>query len=119
MAIPATIASGILGFTLLSATKDRAEYRVEDLTLPPMFRRTLSLTAKPNSSGTNVNVAFKLVTPVMSTENGVLVAKNRRVLSGSYTSLQNVLDPSDGEDILDTAAVLTALKDHFINGSLA
>lgn len=119
MAIPATIEAGTLDFTLLSATKDRAEYRVEDLTLPPMFRRTLVLTAKPNSSGTNVNVAFKLVTPVVSTENGIQVVKNRRVLSGSYTSLQNVLDASEGKDILDAAAVLTALKTHFVNGSLA
>lgn len=119
MAILATIEAGTTSFTLLSATKDRAEYRVEDLTLPPMFRRTLILTAKPNSSGTNVNVAYKLVTPIISIENGTSVVKNRRVSSGSYTSLQNVLDQSEGKDIDDTAAVLTALKAHFVNGSLA
>lgn len=119
MAMPITIEVGDIDFTLLSATKDRAEYRVEDPTLPPMFRRTLTLTAKPNTAGTNVNVAFKLVTPVTSTENGVMVAKNRRVLSGSYTSLQNVLDTTDGKDILDLSTSLTVLKNYFVNGSLA
>ena len=119
MAMPISIEVGEIDFTLLSATKDRAEYRVEDLTLPPMFRRTLTLTAKPNAIGTNVNVAFKLVTPVTTTENGIMFAKNRRVLSGSYTSLQNVLDTTDGKDILDLATSLTALKEQFVNGSLA
>lgn len=118
MALPITIEAGTLDFTLLSATKDRAEYRVEDTSIPPMFRRTLTLTAKVNSSGTNVNVAFKLVTPVVSTVNGITQALNRRVVSGSFTSLQNVIDETGGKDILDAAAMLTALKSHFVNGSL-
>lgn len=116
--LPASIDNGAVTFHLLSATKDRAEYRVEDPTIPPMYRRTLVLTAKPNASGSNVNVAFKLVTPVISTVNGNVQVTNRRVLSGSYTSLQNVLDPSDGQDILDTSAVLAHLKAYFVNGAL-
>lgn len=116
--LPASIESGAVDFTLLSATKDRAEYRVEDLTIPPMYRRTLVLTAKPNASGSNVNVAFKLVTPVIATVNGIVQVTNRRVFSGSYTSLQNVLDPSDGKDILDVSAALVGLKAHFVNGAL-
>ena len=118
MPIPGTIEAGVIDFTLLSATKDRAEYRVEDTSIPPMFRRTLVLTAKPNSSGTNVNVAFKLVTPVVVTVNGVTSAPNRRVITGSFTSLQNVIDAADGQDILDLATALIALKSQFVNGSL-
>ena len=118
MPMPGTIEAGVIDFTLLSATKDRAEYRVEDTSIPPMFRRTLVLTAKPNSSGTNVNVAFKLVTPVIVTVNGVMSAPNRRVITGSFTSLQNVIDPSNGQDIIDLATALTALKTQFVNGSL-
>lgn len=119
MSLPLTIEAGTLDFTLLSATKDRAEYRVEDTTIPPMFRRTLVLTAKPNAAGTNVNVAFKLVTPVVVTVNGIMQAPNRRVITGSFTSLQNVIDASEGKDILDMAAILTALKGNFVNGSLS
>lgn len=119
MSLPATIEAGTLDFTLLSATKERAEYRVEDTSIPPMFRRTLVLTAKPNAAGTNVNVAFKLVTPVVVTVNGILQAPNRRVITGSFTSLQNVIDASEGKDILDMAAILTALKSNFVNGSLS
>lgn len=119
MAISAIIEAGVLDFTLLSATKDRAEYRVEDSSIPPMFRRTLVLTAKPNAAGTNVNVAFKLVSPVVVTVNGVPTAPNRRVITGSYTSLQNVIDTSEGQDILDLATALTALKTQFVNGTLA
>lgn len=119
MSLPQTIEAGTLDFTLLSATKDRAEYRVEDTSIPPMFRRTLVLTAKPNAPGTNVNVAFKLVTPVVVTVNGILQAPHRRVITGSFTSLQNVLDESEGKDISDMAAVLTALKSNFVNGSLS
>lgn len=118
MALPLTIEAGAIDWTLLSATKDRAEYRIEDTTIPPMFRRTLVLTAKPNAAGTNVNVAFKLITPIIVTENGVITAPNRRVISGTFTSLQNVLDASNGKDVEDAAAVLTALKPHFVNGSL-
>lgn len=118
MPIPGTIEAGVIDFTLLSATKDRAEYRVEDTSIPPMFRRTLVLTAKPNSSGTNVNVAFKLVSPVVVTVNGVMSAPNRRVITGSFTSLQNVIDSSNGQDIIDLATALTALKTQFVNGSL-
>lgn len=116
--LPASIEIGAIGFTLLSATKDRAEYRVEDLTIPPMYRRTLVLTAKPNASGSNVNVAFKLITPVITTVDGSVQVTNRRVFSGSYTSLQNVLDPTDGQDILDISAVLVSLKANFVNGTL-
>lgn len=119
MPLPITIEAGELDFTLLSATKDRAEYRVEDPSIPPMFRRTLVVTAKPNSAGTNVNVAYKLITPVIVTVNGILQAPNRRVITGSFTSLQNVLDSSNGKDIADMAAILIALKAHFVNGSLA
>lgn len=119
MPLPHTIEAGTLDFTLLSATKDRAEYRVEDTSIPPMFRRTLVLTAKPNAAGTNVNVAFKLVTPVVVTVNGLLQAPNRRVITGSFTSLQNVIDTSEGKDILDMAAILIALKGNFVNGSLS
>lgn len=118
MALPSTIEAGDIDFTLLSGTKDRAEYRVEDPAIPPMLRRTLVLTAKPNSSRTNVNVAFKLVTPVISTVDGRQVSLDRRVIQGSFTSLQNVLDPSDGQDVIDAAAALTALKSFFVNGSL-
>lgn len=117
--LPRTIEAGTLDFTLLSATKNRAEYRVEDTTIPPMFRRTLVLTAKPNAAGTNVNVAFKLITPVVVTVNGVVQAQNRRVFTGSFTSLQNVIDASEGKDILDAAAALIALKGNFVNGSLS
>lgn len=117
MALPASIEIGAIDFALLQSTKESAFYRVEDLTIPPMYRRTLTLTAKPNSSGTNVNVAFKLVTPVVLTVNGELVAKNRRVFSGTFTSLQNVIDASEGKDVLDVAAALTALKGNFVNGS--
>ena len=119
MSLVATIEAGATDFTLLSSDQNRAVYRVEDLTLPPMFRRTLTLTAKPNNAGTNVNVAFKLVTPVISTVNGVQTIGNRRVISGSYTSLQNVLDPTDGADITDMAATLLALKPNFVNGSFS
>ena len=117
--LPSIIEAGTLDFTLLSAQKDRAEYRVEDPSIPPMFRRTLVLTAKPNAAGTNVNVAFKLVTPVVVTVNGIMQAPNRRVITGSFTSLQNVIDNSEGKDVADMAAVLLALKAHFVNGSLA
>lgn len=116
--LPASIENGAVVFTRLSATKDRAEYRVEDPSIPPMYRRNLILTAKPNASGSNVNVAFKLVTPVITTVNGEVRVTNRRVLSGSYTSLQNVLDLSDGQDILDVSVLLVGLKAHFVNGSL-
>lgn len=116
--LPTSIEIGAINFTLLSGTKERAEYRVEDPAIPPMYRRTLVLTAKPNASGSNVNVAFKLVTPVIATVNGTVQVTNRRVFSGSYTSLQNVLDPTDGQDILDVSVALISLKANFVNGSL-
>lgn len=118
MALPISIEAGAIDFTLLSGTKDRAEYRVEDPAIPPMFRRTLVITAKPNKAKTNVNVAFKLVTPVVLTVDGRAVSLDRRVVQGSYTSLQNVIDASNGQDVTDISTALVALKSFLVNGTL-
>lgn len=118
MKAPATIEIGTLDFTLISLVGNKAIYRAEDTTLAPIHRRTFTVTATPNSVGTNVNVAFKLVTPVTSTVNGITTALNRRVFSGSYTSLQNVIDATDGKDVDDTVAAIAALKPVFLDGSL-
>lgn len=118
MKAPASIEIGTIDFTLISLVGNKAIYRAEDLTLAPIHRRTFVITATPNSTGTNVNVAYKLITPIVSIVNGVSVALNRRVFSGSYTSLQNVIDATNGKDIDDTVAALTALKPVFVDGSL-
>ena len=111
-----TIETGAINFTPFSVIGEKAVWRKEDTNLPPMFRPTLTLTARKNSTGTNVNVTLKSVTPIVSIVNGVSVSRNSRVATFSYTSLQNVVDETTGGDIAAMIAALTALKGQFVNG---
>lgn len=111
-----TIEAGAINFTPFSIVGDKAVWRKEDPALPPMFRPTLTLTARKNSTGTNVNVTLKSVTPIVSIVDGTSVSRNSRVATFSYTSLQNVVDETAGADIDAMIAALTALKSQFVNG---
>lgn len=112
------IESGAIDLTEFSVSADRAVWRQENAAVPPMFRRTLNLVVKPNKTNTNVNVALKLVTPVISTVDGNIVSANSRVCTVSYTALQNVISADSGTDIDTMIAALTVLKDAIIDGRL-
>lgn len=117
MALP-NIEAGEIDFTPFSVVGTTAIWRKEDTTLPPLYRPTIKLVVKPNSTGTNVNMTLKSVTPIVSTVNGVTVSTNSRVLTVSYTALQNVVDSSNGADIDAMIAALTALKQSLVQGRL-
>lgn len=111
-----TIEAGTNDFVLFLEEPNKATWRKEDASVPPMFRPTLTLTGKINAQRTNVNMALKLVTPVMSTVNGVPVVSSTRVSEFKHTALQN-LDPVlavPDIDVMITA--LTALKQNIVDG---
>lgn len=111
-----TIETGGINFTPFSVIGEKAVWRKEDPNLPPMFRPTLTLSARKNSTGTNVNLTLKSVTPIISIVDGNTVSRNSRVATFTYTSLQNVVDVTEGADIDSMIIALQALKSKFVNG---
>lgn len=99
-----------------SSALDSAKWRHEDSTLAPMFRPTIDLNARSNSTGSNVNCTLRVRVPVVQTVDSQQVAPNTVVASATITSLQNIT----GEDVefaVDSLiAGLTSMKEAIVNG---
>lgn len=111
-----TIEAGAIDFTLFNESDAKTIWRKEDTSVPPMFRPTIQLTGKLNSSRTNANMALKLVTPVIVTENGRVVPIAYRTSQFNHTALQSVDNTAAAADIDIMIAALTALKQNIIDG---
>lgn len=111
-----TIEAGTDDFVLFLEEPNKTTWRKEDTSVAPMFRSTLTLSGKLNAQRTNVNMALKLVTPVISTVNGVSVVSSTRVSEFKHTALQNLDSALAIPDIDVMITALTALKQNIING---
>lgn len=110
------IEAGTIDFSLFNEADGKTIWRQEDTSVPPMYRPTIQLTGKLNASRTNANMALKLVTPVVVTENGRVTPIAYRTSQFSHTALQSVDNTSASADIDIMIAALTALKQNIIDG---
>lgn len=111
-----TIEAGANDFVLYLEEPNKTTWRKEDPSVAPMFRPTLTLVGKLNAQRTNVNMALKLVTPVISTVNGVNVVSSTRVTEVRHTALQNLDSALAIPDIDFLIVALAALKLNIVNG---
>lgn len=103
-------------FSQPTSNGDAAIWRVEDPLIAPMYRPTLRLTGKANSTGTNINMTLKASVPVVSLVNGVQTSQNTAIASASLTALQNVSTDEVVDAIAALIAGLTAAKSSLIAG---
>lgn len=77
---------------------DEASWRVEDTSIPPMFRKTVGLRATPNKMGTNITTQLSTKAPVVTKDtNGEFSSKNLVSFETKGTALQNTV----GSEVLD------------------
>lgn len=102
-----------------SSAQDTAVWRIEDPTVVPMYRPTLDLNARKNSTGSNVNMTLRARVPVVLVGESGQTAPNTVVGQLSFTSLQNV----NSEDVTQCLDMLiagaTALKTAIVTGKTA
>lgn len=102
-----------------SSAQDTAVWRIEDPTVVPMYRPTLDLNARKNSTGSNVNMTLRARVPVVLVGDSGQTAPNTVVGQLSFTSLQNV----NSEDVTQCLDMLiagaTALKTAIVTGKTA
>lgn len=107
-------------FNQPSGSNDPAIWRREDLTVPPMYRPTITQTARSNKTGTNVNVSIKAVVPVVNTDAaGNKTSKNTVIAQATITSLQNIVGDHTGNAIEALIAALTQQKVAIVAGRTA
>lgn len=111
-----TIEAGTNDFVLFLEEPNKTTWRQEDASVAPMYRPTLTLLGKLNAQRTNVNMALKLVTPVLSTVNGIDVVSATRVTEVRHTALQNLDSARAITDIDFMIVALTALKHNIVDG---
>lgn len=110
------IEAGSIDFILFNEADGKTIWRKEDLSVPPMYRPTIQLSGKLNASRTNANMALKLVTPVVATENGRVVPIAYRTSQFTHTALQSIDSNEATADIDVMISALTALKRNIIDG---
>ena len=109
-----------LVFNQPSGSNDPAVWRREDLTVPPMYRPTIMQAARPNKTGTNVNVMIKAVVPVVDTDAaGKKTSSNTVIAQATITSLQNIVGDHTGNAIDALIAALTQQKAAIVAGRTA
>lgn len=107
-------------FNQPSGSNDRAVWRLEDATLPPMFRATIIQDAKENKTGTNVNCTVKVSIPITYTDvAGRIASQDTVIASASVTSLQNVTGTQVGNAIDSLIKALTSQKASIVAGKTA
>lgn len=111
-----TIEAGTNDFVLFLEEPNKTTWRKEDTSVAPMFRPMLTLVGKLNAQRTNVNMALKLVTPVISTVNGSTVVSSTRVTELRHTALQNLDSALAIPDIDIMVTALNALKQNIVDG---
>lgn len=103
-----------------SGQNDPAVWRLEDETLPPMFRATITQTAKENKTGTNVNCTVKVAIPITYTDvAGRMASQDTVIAQASVTSLQNVTGTHVANAIDSLIKALTSQKAAIIAGKTA
>lgn len=103
-------------FSQPTSNGDAAIWRVENTSLPPMYRPLLTLTGKKNSAGTNVNMTLKASVPVVVVASGQQTSVNTAIASANLTALQNVSTSEVEAAINALIAGLTAVKTGMIAG---
>lgn len=107
-------------FNQPSGSNDPAVWRREDLTVPPMYRPTITQTARSNKTGTNVNVMIKVAVPVVDTDvSGKKTSNNTVIAQATVTSLQNIVGDHTSHAIDALIAALTQQKASIIAGKTA
>lgn len=107
-------------FNQPSGANDPAVWRREDLTVPPMYRPTITQTARSNKTGTNVNVSVKVVVPVVDTDAaGKKTSSNTVIAQATITSLQNIVGDHTDNAIDALIAALTQQKASIVAGRTA
>lgn len=123
MANTAIAVTGLGSFvvhTQPSGISDVAVWRVEDPALPPMFRPTITQTARENKTGTNVNCTIKVAIPEVLTDSmGRKVSQDTIIASASVTSLQNVTGTNVTKAIDALIQALTSQKAAIVAGKTA
>lgn len=87
-----------------SAPLGTAVYADATVNVPSQFKPTLTFTAKENATGSNVNVALKLVYPLAVENNGVWEAKSQFTATFGFNALQSVLNDTERTAVLETIA---------------
>lgn len=104
-------------FSQPTSNGDAAIWRVENTSLPPMYRPILTLTGKKNSASTNINMTLKASVPVIVvTASGQQTSVNTAIASANLTALQNVSTSEVEAAIYALIAGLTAVKASMIAG---
>lgn len=102
-----------------SSAQDTALWRIEDPSIVPMFRPTLDLNARKNSTGSNVNMALRARVPVVMVSESGQTAPNTVVGQLSLTALQNVSTDDVAQCLDMLIAGATALKTAIVSGKTA
>lgn len=104
-------------FNQPSGSNDPAVWRRENTAVPPMFRPTITQTARSNKTGTNVNVMVKVNVPVVDTDPaGKQSSSNTVIAQATVTSLQNIVGNHTANAIEALILALTEQKDAIVAG---
>lgn len=94
-----------------------AIWRLDEPSIPAMFRSSITHSAVLNGPKTNINETVLIEVPIPVTVDGTTTAQNKFVARFSYSALQNVVDADRSVLALDAlVAFITARKSAILAG---